>query len=149
MDRSPCVQEPIGGFIAIHGAWSVESFYKVRRGIMLGPIIALPTPINIVAVQAANLAPWWSATLSGLGTTLSVTGGLVVGAIPAATFGTRRATPTLRWATTSNERCSWRCQTLKRLLKTLKALSFGHKIWEAVERSLCHLDSRKTGEIGS
>ena len=66
---------------------------------MLGSIIALPTPISIVVVQAENLALWWSVTLSGLGTTLSVTGELVAGAIPAATSRTRRAT-------TSNERCN-------------------------------------------
>ena len=73
---------------------------------MLGPIIVLLALINIVAVQAANLAPWWSATLSVLGTTLSVTGGLMVGAIPAAMSRTIKPTPTLRGAMTSGERCS-------------------------------------------
>ncbi len=52
---------------------------------MLVQIIALLAPISVVAFQAADLAPWWAVALTGLGTALAVTGGVVAGSISAAT----------------------------------------------------------------
>ena len=70
------------------------------------PIIALLALICIVSFQAANLAAWWTATWVDVGTALSMIGKVIVGAISAASFMVRRATPAMRKGPISSERCS-------------------------------------------
>ncbi len=52
---------------------------------MLVLIVALPASISVVAFQAADLAPWWAAALTGLDTALAVTGGVVAWSIASTT----------------------------------------------------------------
>ena len=70
------------------------------------PIIALLASVSIVSFQATNLAAWWTATLVDGGTSLSMTGEVIVGAMCATTFMARRATPAMRRGAISDERCS-------------------------------------------
>ena len=70
------------------------------------PIIVLLASVSIVSFQATNLAAWWTATLVDGGASLSVTGEVIVGAMCATSFMARRAIPTMRRGSISDERCS-------------------------------------------
>ena len=69
-------------------------------------IIALLAPVSIVSFQVANLAAWWMVTLVDGGTSLSVIGEVIAGAISATLFMARRATPAMRKGPIGDERCS-------------------------------------------
>ena len=70
------------------------------------PIIALLAPVSIVSFQAANLVVWWMATLVDGGTSLSVIGEVIAGAISTTSFMARRATPAMRKGPIGDECCS-------------------------------------------
>ena len=82
----------------------VKASTSYTRGFML--IIMLLAPVSIVSFQATNLAAWWMATLVDGGTSLSVIGKVIAGAISATSFMAKRATPAIRRGLIGDERCS-------------------------------------------